>query len=64
MPDEWKERAVDDFEKDFVQPKIIVQGLIDGIGKDYCAANLWLSTLAKIPDLEQKFKDSWDKEFQ
>ena len=52
MPDKWKERAVEDFEKDFVQSKFIVQGFIDGIGNDYRAADLWLLSFAKISDLE------------
>ena len=47
-----------------MQSKIIVQGLTDGIGNDYCAASLLLLSFAKIPDLEQKLKDGWDKEFQ
>ena len=63
LPDKWKEKAVESFDQEFVQNKIIVQNLIDGLGSEYCAVNAWLLSLAKFPDLEQKFKDRWEKEF-
>ena len=48
VPDQWRERAVDEHDADFVKQKTLQQHLIARLDTDYLSASVWLGSLEKI----------------
>ena len=62
-PSDWKDKALDSYDKTFIDSRILVQTLITGLGTDYPPACACLTALETNSEpIMTAFTERWDKE--
>ena len=62
--DQWKKKAIETYDPDFVRSKLFIQAIIDQLGSEYSTINAWLKSLDKVTDICSAFEERWKEELQ
>ena len=64
FPDQWKAKAIDTYDEQYVRGKVLQQSVIDGLGSDYSYLNLWFKGLEEIKPIHEAFQKRWETELK
>ena len=59
---DWKDKAIDNYDQEYVKAQILVAGMVDALGSDYVSLSQWLASLETHPQMRDHFSDRWTEE--